>query len=168
MTKSLCLLLKFFFFWSRTILSNFGFILTYRMYLNWLQSIGYRCLCRYRFNDTTTPEKNWLYWVLQSLIGLGPFILFLFFNFKIKLIDFKKKLNSNSNLLTLKKLNLNSNSLTLQKWNSNSSSSITRERIQIQSNPSRWWSVFVNQNLIILSYKTKLENRNLLKTKSSF
>ena len=41
-----------------------------------------------------------------------------------------KKLNSNSNLLTLKKLN--SNSLILQKSNSNSNSSITRERIQTQ------------------------------------
>ena len=45
-----------------------------------------------------------------------------------------KKLNSNSNSLNLK--NQNSNSLTLQKLNSNSNSSITCERIQIQSNPA--------------------------------
>ena len=46
-----------------------------------------------------------------------------------------KKLNSNSNSLTLKKLNLNS--LILQKSNSNSSIIRERIQIQIQSNLSR-------------------------------
>ena len=58
-----------------------------------------------------------------------PFLLLLIFRFKF--IDFEK-LNSNS--LTLKKLNSNSYSLTSQKSNSNSS--ITCERIQIQTNPT--------------------------------
>ena len=64
---------------------------------------------------------------------------------RIHLVCFKF-LNSNS--LTLKKLNSISKSLTLQKSNSNLNSSILSERIQIQiqSNPSSYYTGVSNKN----------------------
>ena len=59
--KTFCLLFKKN-FWSHTILTNFGqtqnfdFILTYKIYLNWLQST--RNQCQYTFDDIKTPDKN--------------------------------------------------------------------------------------------------------------